>query len=355
MLPLRLQGLVHERNALRAKFLLERRGVTRDLGAFVVAARFDRAGAHCGLRAGRRHAAAGRSRRSRDLARRSRCTTARCWRWRPTPRPRASSPAAMTARSAASRRRQRHRHRPLRHEMGGARRPAIRRRRARGCSPARSARWSTCSTRPGEKLKELHASVLGHRPRVRRQGQARRRRRTTTAPRCGSSRPRPTARACWNGRAATPAIAIHPDGDAVVTAMQENALHGWRLSDGQHMRMSGYPAKTQSLSFTPQRQVAGEQWRGCDGAVAVLRRRPDGQGAAGAGGRRRHHLHAGRLPSAAGDGRGRLRRRAGGDGGYRILARPADGAAGARAGLRAGLESGWIASGGGDRVPATRP
>lgn len=45
-------------------------------------------------------------------------------------------------------------------------------------------------------------------------------------------------------------IAIHPAGDAVVTAMQENSLHGWRLADGQHMRMSGYPAKTESLGFT---------------------------------------------------------------------------------------------------------
>ncbi len=32
--------------------------------------------------------------------------------------------------------------------------------------------------------------------------------------------------------------------------MQENSLHGWRLSDGQHMRMSGYPAKTESMGFT---------------------------------------------------------------------------------------------------------
>lgn len=46
-------------------------------------------------------------------------------------------------------------------------------------------------------------------------------------------------------------VAFHPEGEAVVTATQENALHGWRLADGQHMRMSGYPAKTQSLSFTP--------------------------------------------------------------------------------------------------------
>ena len=45
-------------------------------------------------------------------------------------------------------------------------------------------------------------------------------------------------------------IVMSPDGDSVVTAMQENSLHGWRLSDGQHMRMSGYPAKTAGLSFT---------------------------------------------------------------------------------------------------------
>jgi WD40 repeat protein len=45
-------------------------------------------------------------------------------------------------------------------------------------------------------------------------------------------------------------IALHPAGEALVTAMQENALHGWRLPGGDHMRMSGYPAKTESLSFT---------------------------------------------------------------------------------------------------------
>lgn len=41
-----------------------------------------------------------------------------------------------------------------------------------------------------------------------------------------------------------------PDGDYVMTAMQENALHGWRLSDGEHMRMSGYAAKVRSMAFT---------------------------------------------------------------------------------------------------------
>ncbi len=45
-------------------------------------------------------------------------------------------------------------------------------------------------------------------------------------------------------------VAIHPSADAVVSSMQENALHGWRLADGQHMRMSGYPAKTESMGFT---------------------------------------------------------------------------------------------------------
>lgn len=45
-------------------------------------------------------------------------------------------------------------------------------------------------------------------------------------------------------------IAVHPGAEAVVTAMQESALHGWRLADGQHMRMSGYPAKCESLGFS---------------------------------------------------------------------------------------------------------
>jgi WD40 repeat protein len=60
-------------------------------------------------------------------------------------------------------------------------------------------------------------------------------------------------------------IAIHPGGDVVVTAMQENALHGWRLSDGQHMRMSGYTAKTGALSFTR----AGK-WLATSGAETVV-------------------------------------------------------------------------------------
>ena len=60
-------------------------------------------------------------------------------------------------------------------------------------------------------------------------------------------------------------IALHPTGDAVVSAMQENALHGWRLSDSQHMRMSGYPAKTESLSFS-----RTGKWLASSGAESVV-------------------------------------------------------------------------------------
>lgn len=45
-------------------------------------------------------------------------------------------------------------------------------------------------------------------------------------------------------------ITFSPDGRFVVTSMQENALHGWRLADGQHMRMQGYPAKTRSFDWS---------------------------------------------------------------------------------------------------------
>ena len=60
-------------------------------------------------------------------------------------------------------------------------------------------------------------------------------------------------------------IAIHPAGEAVVTAMQESALHGWRLADNQHMRMSGYPSKTESLSFS-----RNGKWLATSGAESVV-------------------------------------------------------------------------------------
>ncbi|MDE2577529.1 MAG: WD40 repeat domain-containing protein [Hyphomicrobiales bacterium] len=45
-------------------------------------------------------------------------------------------------------------------------------------------------------------------------------------------------------------VTVSPDGRFLVTSMQENMLHGWRLADKKHMRMSGYPAKPRSLSWS---------------------------------------------------------------------------------------------------------
>jgi WD40 repeat protein len=45
------------------------------------------------------------------------------------------------------------------------------------------------------------------------------------------------------------AVAFSPDGKFLVSSMQENQLHGWRLSDGKDMRMGGYPSKIKSLAF----------------------------------------------------------------------------------------------------------
>jgi len=40
-----------------------------------------------------------------------------------------------------------------------------------------------------------------------------------------------------------------PDGRFLLSAMQENALHGWRLADGKDLKMGGYPAKPKSFAF----------------------------------------------------------------------------------------------------------
>ena len=45
-------------------------------------------------------------------------------------------------------------------------------------------------------------------------------------------------------------VTFSPDGRYLVTAMQEPSLHGWRLVDGKHMRMSGYSAKVRAMDWT---------------------------------------------------------------------------------------------------------
>ncbi len=44
-------------------------------------------------------------------------------------------------------------------------------------------------------------------------------------------------------------LAFSPDGKFLMSAMQENQLHGWRLGDAKDLRMGGYPAKVKSMAF----------------------------------------------------------------------------------------------------------
>ena len=44
-------------------------------------------------------------------------------------------------------------------------------------------------------------------------------------------------------------VAFSPDGRFLISAMQENQLHGWRMTDSKDMRMGGYPSKVKSMVF----------------------------------------------------------------------------------------------------------
>jgi len=61
------------------------------------------------------------------------------------------------------------------------------------------------------------------------------------------------------------AVAFSPDGKFLLSAMQENALHGWRLSDAKDMRMGGYPAKIKSIGF-----LENGLWLATSGANGVV-------------------------------------------------------------------------------------
>ena len=60
-------------------------------------------------------------------------------------------------------------------------------------------------------------------------------------------------------------IAASPSGDFVITAMQESALHGWRLKDSKDMRMGGYPSKIKGLQFFAKGKLLATS--GANGAV----------------------------------------------------------------------------------------
>lgn len=45
-------------------------------------------------------------------------------------------------------------------------------------------------------------------------------------------------------------VTFSADNRFLVTSMHEPALHGWRLADAKHMRMTGYPARVRSMSWS---------------------------------------------------------------------------------------------------------
>jgi WD40 repeat protein len=60
-------------------------------------------------------------------------------------------------------------------------------------------------------------------------------------------------------------VTLSPDGRFLVTSMQENTLHGWRVADKRNMRMTGYPSKTRSFSWSPD-----GSWLATSGAEACI-------------------------------------------------------------------------------------
>lgn len=58
---------------------------------------------------------------------------------------------------------------------------------------------------------------------------------------------------------------VSPDGRFLVTTMQEPMLHGWRLADRKHMRMSGYASRVTSMSWT-----ADGDWLATSGAPQLI-------------------------------------------------------------------------------------
>ncbi|MEA2889006.1 MAG: hypothetical protein QOD11_3366 [Bradyrhizobium sp.] len=60
-------------------------------------------------------------------------------------------------------------------------------------------------------------------------------------------------------------VVFSPDNKFLVTAMHEPALHGWRLADNRHMRMTGYPGRVRSVSWS-----AGGRALATSGADTVI-------------------------------------------------------------------------------------
>ena len=56
-----------------------------------------------------------------------------------------------------------------------------------------------------------------------------------------------------------------PDGAFLISAMQENQLHGWRIKDSKDLRMGGYPSKIRDMAFMDQGRLMATS--GSHGAV----------------------------------------------------------------------------------------
>lgn len=67
----------------------------------------------------------------------------------------------------------------------------------------------------------------------------------------------------WAGSHLT--VTLSPDGEYVISAMQENALHGWRMPDKIDLRMDGYPAKTRAFSWDKR-----GRWLATSGAQSAI-------------------------------------------------------------------------------------
>jgi WD40 repeat protein len=60
-------------------------------------------------------------------------------------------------------------------------------------------------------------------------------------------------------------VIFSPDGKFLLTSMQEPMLHGWRVADGKHMRMSGYSGRVRSLSWS-----SGGEWLATSGSEQLI-------------------------------------------------------------------------------------
>ena len=60
-------------------------------------------------------------------------------------------------------------------------------------------------------------------------------------------------------------VAWSPDGKFLMSAMQENQLHGWRVADEKNLKMGGYPAKVKSMAFLAKGQMLATS--GANGVV----------------------------------------------------------------------------------------